>query len=547
MSETAHRESAVETSKEAYTKTPQSTGLVPVQSNGEGASSTLEAVELKERFGVVSSIGVQFSIIGTPLAIGSYLSFIVGVGGSPYFFYGYVVAITFQLITCLSVAEIASVFPHTSGKPAAASRVSHVCQDANAHEGQMFWTSSLAPPASRRFLSYFVGACSTTSWIFATAGSFVLTGQVFLSSVMITRQTFNGELFQTWLAAVAVAVVSILFNTTFIRAMPLILSGAVYFLVAASVFILVALLVRTNPKASAATVFADVVNETGWSSNGLVFMLCLLPGSVGVSAFDCSTHLTDELPRPHRQVPQIMICTAVLSALSGLIMVLVYLFCATNPMALMEPIGGQPIFQVFHDAFRSDALLITALSIYCIEYVIACIALITTASRVTWTFAKHGGLPYGELLGRVSGEDLVPRNAVVFTTIVGAAISALVFGPHAILNAMYGATAITTSITFAIPITLLLMDKRRALSKSRYVNLGKAGVVLNVITLCWLLVLVTFLSFPLYIPVTAANMNYAIPAAAIAILLALVNWVLFARKNFVRPHALFIEGFTNIT
>lgn len=328
--------------------------------------------------------------------------------------------------------------------------------------------------------------------------------------------------------------------------MPLLLRAVVFFLLASTIYITVALLARTNPKASAATVFLDVVNETGWSSNGYIFMLCLLPGSTAVSGFDCATHLTEELPRPDRQVPQIMLATAALSALTGFMMVLVYLFCTTNPEALLHPVGGQPIFQVFYDSFNSKALLITALSIFCIEYTIACISLITTSSRVLWTFAKHGGTPFGRFLGNVTRQDRIPRNAIVATTFMSTTLSAIVFGPTSVLNAMYGASAITFAFSFGVPITLLLINQRKDFPESRYINLAKAGPIVNVISLCWQITLVVSLSMPLYSPVTAANMNYAMPAAVTAIFLAFLNWFFYSRKHFEAPHALYIEGLSNV-
>lgn len=76
----------------------------------------MEQRVLKERFSVWSTIGVNYSIIATPLAIGSYLTFIIGLGGSPFFIYSYIVAAIGQLVLCLSMAEIAAVYPHVSGK-----------------------------------------------------------------------------------------------------------------------------------------------------------------------------------------------------------------------------------------------------------------------------------------------------------------------------------------------------------------------------------------------------------------------------------------------
>ena len=391
-----------------------------------------------------------------------------------------------------------------------------------------------------------MGSTATLGCIFATSASFVLTGQIYLATVETYHRTYVAKTYQIWLVVVAIACVSILVNTIWVKAMPTILRAVVYFLLASTVYIMTALLVRTTPKASAATVFLDVVNDTGWSSHGLVFLLCLLPGSTAVSAFDCATHLTEELPRPDRQVPQIMLSTAVLSAGSGLVMVLVYLFCATNPQALIAPLGGQPVFQVFHDSLDSDALLITALSIFCIEYMVACIAVVTTSSRVLWTFAAHGGIPFGSFLGHVSKADKIPQNAVVVVSVVGILLSTLVLGPTAILNAMFGATAICTTISIGVPIAILLLNQRTSLPRSRYINLGRGGPLINILSICWLLTLAFFVSMPLYLPVTASNMNYAMPLVVVAIGLVAINWYGYSRKVFIVPRPLYIEGFSTL-
>ena len=71
---------------------------------------------LEKRFSLLSTLGVNTSITCTPLAIGTYLSVVIGVGGSPVFVYAYLVAVTLNLLVCASLAEIASSYPHSSGK-----------------------------------------------------------------------------------------------------------------------------------------------------------------------------------------------------------------------------------------------------------------------------------------------------------------------------------------------------------------------------------------------------------------------------------------------
>lgn len=87
-----------------------------IQTSAERVGKELEARVLRSRFNVLAAIGIQFSISATPLTVGSYLVFILGAGGSPFFFYAFLVAATGQLLICTCLAEIASVFPHASGK-----------------------------------------------------------------------------------------------------------------------------------------------------------------------------------------------------------------------------------------------------------------------------------------------------------------------------------------------------------------------------------------------------------------------------------------------
>lgn len=71
---------------------------------------------LAQRFNIFSTLGMSFSITATPLGIGTYLSVVIGVGGSPVYFFAYIVAVSLNFLVCISLAEIAAVHPHASGK-----------------------------------------------------------------------------------------------------------------------------------------------------------------------------------------------------------------------------------------------------------------------------------------------------------------------------------------------------------------------------------------------------------------------------------------------
>lgn len=69
----------------------------------------------KVHFSLLGAIGVQYSVTSAPVAIGTYLSLAIGLGGSPAYFWGYFIVGLFQFATCLATAELASAIPHSSG------------------------------------------------------------------------------------------------------------------------------------------------------------------------------------------------------------------------------------------------------------------------------------------------------------------------------------------------------------------------------------------------------------------------------------------------
>lgn len=78
---------------------------------------------LEESFRIWSTLGLQYSITATPLAVGTYLASVIGVGGSPVFIYGYLLGVSLNICVCLCLAELASVYPHTSVQSLDISRV----------------------------------------------------------------------------------------------------------------------------------------------------------------------------------------------------------------------------------------------------------------------------------------------------------------------------------------------------------------------------------------------------------------------------------------
>lgn len=98
---------------------PNPNGPVEIDAAAETQSCNTGQVResaFKQDFNLWSTLGIGFSYVATPLSIGTYLAFSLSAGGSPFFFYTYLVCFFFNFLVALSLAEIAAILPHTSGK-----------------------------------------------------------------------------------------------------------------------------------------------------------------------------------------------------------------------------------------------------------------------------------------------------------------------------------------------------------------------------------------------------------------------------------------------
>lgn len=399
----------------------------------------------------------------------------------------------------------------------------------------------MAPSSWARFLSYLNGLSTTLAWLMATCGTLVFTGEFLTSIGAILSQSYQQQSWHVYLCLVAATSVSILLNTIWLKLLPHVTRFMVFFINAVTLFLFVSLLAKSEPKASAYTVFLDVQNTTGWSSNGVVFLIALLPGGMVVSMFDTATHLSEELPNPDRQVWQVMVITAIMNGLTTIVMCIALLFCLTHPENLLQPIGGIPILQLCWDAWPNKSFVLTVAACLAIVQIFSVTSLHFTLGRITWSFGKTGAFPFPSWTSKLNSRLQVPLNAIALVIMCSLLISLLVLGPSTIQNGIFGSAAIFFIIAYQMPIVLLLIRGRSTIPESRSFNLGRLGPIINIISILWSFVFMIFVCFPTYLPVTLNTMNWTSVCAVGLLTLGLGNW-LFVHRRFHLLHGLLIEG-----
>ncbi|KAK5046199.1 hypothetical protein LTR84_008656 [Exophiala bonariae] len=467
-----------------------------------------ELLRPKVHFRFWQTLGLNFSLTCTAMAIGAYLSLIQGLGGFPYFFWCFVFAGSFQLLLGVTVAELASAMPHSSG-PA-------------------YWVKVLSPPKYSQFLEYLVGWLTICVYWFITTGNTLYLAETTVGWVEACYLDYTATQWQIYLVSVAWAVLLAAMNLPGpFKLLPHLMSAGIVLINCSWIFILIAMLSRVENKNSAKTAFVDVINESGWSSNGVVFFLAILPGILSVSGFDAVTHITDEVPNPKKDIPQVILASTGLSAVTGLAMVIMYAFCTVNPEVLLAPYANQPIINVLQDGLRSDALFHVAMTAYLVTMYIASVAAFTGWNRLYWSFSRANGLPWSRFTAKLSGNDRIPVYAVIANLVMVVVLDALGIPSLTALNAIFGSSSICALTSYSLSLFLAIRRGRGFLNPDRWLNLGQAGLPMQCIALVWAVFASVWLCFPLYLPVTPEYMNWSSVIMTGIALFATVYYLVF--------------------
>lgn len=292
------------------------------------------------------------------------------------------------------------------------------------------------------------------------------------------------------------------------------------------------------PKNSASFVFTNVVNSSGWLNNGVSWLVGLLSTVYPFLGYDAACHLAEEMPHASRNVPLAMVGSVCMNGLMGLAYCIVLLF-STGPLdKLLSTPTGFPFMQVFLNATRSPAAA-TVLSLMIILIAIAASAAgITSTSRTLWAFARDKATPCHSYLSKVDTSSQIPTRAVLVVTAIQMLLGFIYLGNTTAFDAVLAMAILGMYASYLLPILFMLFRGRRHLQKSEYgpFKLGKGlGIVLNLVSVAWLILAMVFSTFPTLMPVTAQNMNYSIVVMSGWLLFGTIYFLMAGRHNFQVP------------
>lgn len=479
------------------------------------------AETLSRKFGTWSLFFLAFSVLGTWSTFAQGLNSGLTAGGPVAILWGLVLVFACNLCVAVSLAELCSAMPTALG--------------------QAFWVSRLWPGGGGRFASYMCAWINKFGWWTLSASQIAFMTDFMLSMKLLFDPEWDGA--HGWikfLLYLAVTAVVTLFNVAACRRDAILPAFnnfvGVTFVSLFFVFCL-ALLISVGTKDGQtymppSFVFGRWINETGWN-DGVAWFLGLVQAAYGLTAFDAAIHLAEEIPSPRTNVPRILWLSVTLGAVSGFLFMVVCLFCIQDLDAVIDPSTGLPFMDLLKDTLGLDGATVL-LAFFIFNGMGQAVSIVTTSSRLTWGFARDGGIPWGPYFSKIDDTWQAPVRALWLQGGIIGLVGVLYTFADTVLEAILGVAVIALTISYGMPILVLLIAGRDKMPPAIFC-LGRLGPTINWISVVYCVVTSIFFFFPGTPAPTGSDMNYAIAVFGVMMVVSLGFWAIKGRNTYLRP------------
>jgi amino acid transporter len=259
----------------------------------------------------------------------------------------------------------------------------------------------------------------------------------------------------------------------------------------------------------------------------LVLMLGLLQAQWTYTGYDASAHVAEETVMARKNSAWGVFLSVAVSAVVGYVLLLILTWCIPRGDIAATANDAYPVLQIVYGNLGSFAANVIAVIIGGAMWLCGCSS-ITSMARMWYAFARDDGMPGSRLLKQVNGRYRTPVWSILVTS--GLAILICIYA-----SAFYVVTSISTItlyLAYVIPIYLNWRNKRRrqgeyTTAESAPWNLGRWGIPINVIAICWTAFITVVFSLP-------PNELVLWTMLLVAVLL-LIYWKAYAKRHFHGP------------
>ncbi|MFC0028342.1 amino acid permease [Micromonospora chaiyaphumensis] len=504
--------------------TPAPTAEHPMDDDARRLAELGYKQELHRKWSGFSNFAISFSIIS--ILAGCFTTFgqAWNNGGPVAISWGWPLISLFILIIGFCMAELVSAYP-TAG-------------------GIYWWAATMGRPVHGWFTGWLnlIGLVAVTASVDYGCATFL---NLTLSALF---DGWAGTAHQTFGLFVVILALHGLINIYGHRVIDVLQNVSVWWHVAGAAAVVLILLLVPDDHQSFKFVFTERFNNSGFGdgdTGGLTFWFYVLPlgfllTQYTITGFDACAHVSEETRGASKAAAQGLWRSIFYSAVGGWILLLAFLFAATDVDAINSAGGfSGAIFESALTPFFFKAVII----ISTIGQFFCGMSCVTSMSRMAYAFSRDRAVPGWRLWSRVNRNG-TPVNAIVAATLAGLVLTLPALyqkaGVPVAFYAVVSVAVIGLYLSFLIPIFLRLRMGDRFVPGPwtlgrRYKLLGWIAVIEIAIISVYFVLPIVPAGVPGNADFTWTAVNYA-PLAIGGVLLGVaVWWYASARKWFTGP------------
>ncbi|OQE36859.1 hypothetical protein PENCOP_c011G04663 [Penicillium coprophilum] len=463
-----------------------------------------------------SMLFMSLSIASIPYGVGSALINAVYGGGQLSLFIGLLVVLALDTCVALSLSELASRYPTSSG-------IYH-------------WSFRLLKTnGSRKLVSFVTGwIWLIGNWTISLSVNFGIASLI-VATVSIFYPAWTASSWQLLLIFYAICLVVFMICFFADHLLPLIDTLSAAFSVVTCITLAITLLVLAKTgRHDAYTGFVGYdPSYSGWEEN-FTFFIGLLPPAYAFSAIGMVTSMAEECTDPEVQIPTAISLVPVVAGIAALVFTVPICFTLPPLADIIAAPYGQALPYIIHVVTGSPAASIVLMILVLFVALFCSISITTTAGRCTWAFSRDNAIPFSHLWSTTVRDS--PLAALCLVTAVEMLLGLTYLGSSSAFTAFASVGVIALAVAYAIPIAIsLFVDRRVEISQSRWTLNPLIGKTANVLALLWITFQVILFSMPITLPVTSETMTYASVVFVGCVALSLAWYMLYGRRYFKGP------------
>jgi amino acid transporter len=386
---------------------------------------------LYREMGGFSNFAISFTIIS--ILAGCLTSYFLAFnnGGPVAITWGWLLVGVFCILVAMAMGEIASAMP-TAG-------------------ALYFWASKLGGPAWGWFTGWFnlVGQIAVTASIDYGAAVFTTALLNLWFPDVVGTDTTTIFVVYTVIIALHLAL-----NLLHVNLLARLNTFSAWWHMIGVVIIVGVLIVIPDQHQSAAFVFGETINNSGFSDSAfwLVFGLGLLMAQYTITGYDASAHMSEETRAASRAAALGMVMSVVASVVFGFILLVAVTFAVPDVQGTLDAAANAVVY--IWTTSLGNAWAEFLLFIAVVAQFFCGTASVTSASRMMFAFSRDRAVPGSRLWRKVAG-NRVPVNAVIAIAVLSWALMLPTLINGAIGYAVGTSIAVIgLYIAFALPIIL---------------------------------------------------------------------------------------------